>query len=122
MVLKGGLEMPGYSAVHRYSDMSARKVRPFAQLIRGRVAEEALQLLRFYPNRSARLLEAVLKSAMGNAEDRGAREPLDLVVSESRIDGGPMMKRIMPRARGTAYPIKRRYSHIRVTLSEPEEE
>jgi large subunit ribosomal protein L22 len=122
MVLKGGSEMPGYSAVHRYSDMSARKVRPFAQLIRGRVAEEALQLLRFYPNRSARLLEAVLKSAMGNAEDRGARDPLDLIVSESRIDGGPIMKRIMPRARGTAYPIKRRYAHIRVTLSEPEEE
>jgi large subunit ribosomal protein L22 len=122
MVLKGGFEMPGYSAVHRYSDMSARKVRPFAQLIRGRVAEEALQLLRFYPNRSARLLEAVLKSAMGKAEDRGARDPLDLVVSESRIDGGPMMKRIMPRARGTAYPIKRRYAHIRVTLSESEEE
>jgi large subunit ribosomal protein L22 len=122
MVLKGGLVMPGYSAVHRYSDMSARKVRPFAQLIRGRIAEEALQLLRFYPNRSARLLEAVLKSAMGNAEDRGARDPLDLVVSESRIDGGPMMKRIQPRARGTAYPIKRRYSHIHVTLAEPAEQ
>jgi len=113
--------MAGYKAVHRYSDMSARKVRPFAQLIRGRVAEEALQLLRFYPNRSARLLESVLKSAMGNAEDRGSREPLDLVVSESRIDGGPMMKRIMPRARGTAYPIKRRYAHIHITLTEPEE-
>lgn len=114
--------MAGYKAVHRHSDMSARKVRPFASLIRGRVAEEALQLLRFYPNRSARLLESVLKSAMGNAEDRGAREPLDLIVSESRIDGGPIMKRIMPRARGTAYPIKRRYSHIHITLTEPEEE
>lgn len=111
-----------FKAIHRYSDMAAQKVRPFAQLIRGRVAEEALQLLRFYPNKSARLIEAVLKSAMGNAEDRGAREPLDLIVSESRVDGGPMMKRIMPRARGTAYPIKRRYSHIHITLTEPNEE
>ena len=110
-----------YKAVHRHSDMSARKIRPFAQLIRGRNAEEALNLLRFYPNKSARLLEGVLKSAMGNAEDRGARDPFDLIVLESRIDGGPMMKRIQPRARGTAYPIKRRYSHIHVTLAEPEE-
>ena len=110
-----------YKAIHRHSDMSARKVRPFAQLIRGRVAEEAMTLLRFYPNKSARLLEGVLKSAMGNAEDRGSPDPLDLIVHESRIDGGPMMKRIQPRARGTAYPIKRRYSHIHVTLSEPDE-
>ncbi|MEI7683661.1 MAG: 50S ribosomal protein L22 [Planctomycetota bacterium] len=114
--------MAEYKAVHRHSDMSARKIRPFASLIRGRNAEDALNLLRFYPNKSARLLEAVLKSALGNAEDRGNAEPLDLIVLESRIDGGPMMKRIQPRARGTAYPIKRRYSHIHVTLAESGEE
>ena len=111
-----------YKAIHRHSDMSARKIRPFATLIRGRNAEEALNLLRFYPNKSARLLEAVVKSAMGNAEDRGSRDPFDLIVTESRIDGGPIMRRIQPRARGTAYPIKRRCSRIHVTLSEPEEE
>jgi large subunit ribosomal protein L22 len=105
-----------YKASHRHADMSPRKIRPFAQLIRGRAAEEALELLRFLPNKSARLLEQVLKSALGNAEDRGARNIDDLIVDESRVDGGPIMKRIMPRARGTAYPIKRRYSHIHVTL------
>jgi large subunit ribosomal protein L22 len=109
-----------YKAIHRYADMSPRKVRPFAALIRGRSADEALELLRFLPNKSARLLEAVVKSALGNAEDRGAREIEDLVVVESRVDGAPMMKRIQPRARGTAYPIKRRYSHIHVTLSDLE--
>jgi large subunit ribosomal protein L22 len=109
-----------YSAIHRFADMSARKIRPFASLIRGKPAEEALELLRFLPNKSARLLEAVLKSALGNAEDRGARDVEELVVVESRIDGGPMMKRIMPRARGTAYPIKRRYAHIHVTVSDDE--
>lgn len=114
--------MAEYKAIHRHADMSARKIRPFASLIRGRVAEEAMQMLRFYPNKSARLLEAVLKSAMGNAEDRGSRDPLDLIVSESRVDGGPIMRRIMPRARGTAYPIKRRYAHIHITLAEPSEE
>src|SRR6516162_3966954 len=109
-----------YKAIHRYADMSARKIRPFASLIRGRNADEALELLRFLHNKSARLLEAVLKSALGNAEDRGARAIEDLVVIESRIDGGPMMKRIMPRARGTAYPIKRRYAHIHVTVADEE--
>jgi len=107
-----------YKACHRYADMSPRKIRPFASLIRGRSADEALELLRFLPNKSARLLEQVLKSALGNAEDRGARNIDDLVVRESCVDGGAIMKRIMPRARGTAYPIKRRYSHIRVTLSD----
>ena len=107
-----------YSAHHNFADMSARKIRPFASLIRGRTADEALELLRFLPNKSARLLEQVIKSALGNAEDRGARNIDDLVVLESRVDDGPIMKRIMPRARGTAYPIKRRYSHVRVTLSD----
>jgi large subunit ribosomal protein L22 len=110
-----------YKASHRYADMSPRKIRPFATLIRGRPVDEALELLRFLPNKSARLLEQVLKSAVGNAEDRGARNIDDLIVVESCIDGGPIMKRIMPRARGTAYPIKRRYAHIRVTLSDMEE-
>ena len=111
-----------YLAKHRYADMSARKVRPFAALIRGRPADEALELLRFLPNKSARLLEAVVKSALGNAEDRGARNIDDLIVVESRIDGGPVLKRIQPRARGTAYPIKRRIAHIHVALSDLEEE
>ncbi|HEV3257230.1 MAG TPA: 50S ribosomal protein L22 [Gemmataceae bacterium] len=110
-----------FKAKHRFADMSARKIRPFATLIRGRSADEALELLRFLPNKSARLLEQVLKSAIGNAEDRGARHIEDLVVTESRVDGGPMMKRIQPRARGTAYVIRRRLAHIHVTLTELEE-
>ena len=110
-----------YRAIHRYADMSPRKIRPFAALIRNRPADEALELLRFLPNKSARLLEQVLKSALGNAEDRGARAIDDLVVVESRVDGGPIMKRFMPRARGSAFPIKRRYAHIVVTLSDMEE-
>jgi large subunit ribosomal protein L22 len=115
-----------FKAHHRFADMSARKLRPFATLIRGRSVDEALELLRYLPNRSARLLEAVVKSAVGNAEDHRENRGLtfdvdDLVVAESRIDGGPMLKRIMPRARGTAYPIKRRYAHIHITLAAPEE-
>jgi large subunit ribosomal protein L22 len=116
-----------FKAHHRFADMSARKIRPFASLIRGRPADEALELLRFLPNKSARLLEAVLKSALGNAEDERERKGMsfrteNLIVAESRVDGGPMLKRIQPRARGTAYPIKRRLAHIHITLTPPEDE
>lgn len=111
-----------YRAKQRYADMSARKIRPFASLIRGRAADEALELLRFYPNKAARLLEDVLKSALGNAEDRGARDVDELVVTESRVDGGPILKRIQPRARGSAYPIKRRYAHVIISVSDLAEE
>ena len=118
--------LPGFPPLRatgsRFADMSARKVRPFASLIRGRAADEALELLRFYPNKAARLLEGVLKSALGNAEDRGARDVDELVITESRVDGGAMMKRIQPRARGSAYPIKRRYSHVIIAVSDLAEE
>ena len=111
-----------YRAIHRYADMSPRKIRPVAELIRGKMADEALELLQYLPSRSARLVEQVLKSALGNAEDRGAHDIEELFVSESRVDGGPMMKRIQPRARGTAYPIKRRYAHIHITVADDEGE
>jgi large subunit ribosomal protein L22 len=111
-----------FIAKHRFADVTPRKLRPFASMIRGRRADEALEALRFFPNRSARLIEQVLKSALGNAEDRGARDIDDMIVVESRIDGAPMLKRIQPRARGTAYPIKKRYAHIIVAVAEDETE
>jgi large subunit ribosomal protein L22 len=62
----------------------------------------------------------VLKSAMANAEDRGVRDVGDLVVADARGDGGPMFKRLMPRARGMAYQIRRRSCHITIGLAELE--
>lgn len=109
-----------YRAKHRYADVAPRKMRPLAQLVRGKNVDEALEQLRFYPNRGARLIEAVLKSAIGNAEDQGTRNVEDLVVTECRIDGGPMFKRIRPRARGTAFGIKRRLAHIVVAVTDME--
>src|SRR5579883_2746036 len=107
-----------YRAKHRYADVSARKIRPFAQLVRGKNVDEALEALRFLPNRGARQLEAVIKSAIGNAEDQGCRNLEDLTVTECRVDGGPMYKRIRPRARGTAFMIKKRLAHIVVALTD----
>jgi large subunit ribosomal protein L22 len=104
-----------FRAVHRFARISARKVRPLADLIRGKYADEALDLLRYQPQRGARLLEKVLKSALGNAEDQRATVE-GLIVSDVRIDGGPMFKRVRPRARGMAFTIKKRTSHIQVEL------
>jgi large subunit ribosomal protein L22 len=105
-----------YQATHRFARISARKVRPLADLIRGKHADEALDILRYQPHRGARLLEKVLKSALGNAEDRRATDVDELIVVDARVDEGPMFKRVRPRARGMAFMIKKRMSHIRVTL------
>ncbi|HUY33970.1 MAG TPA: 50S ribosomal protein L22 [Pirellulales bacterium] len=105
-----------YEAVHRFARISARKVRPLADLIRGKHADDALNILRYQPQRGARLLEKVLQSALGNAEDRRATNLQKLVVVEARVDEGPMFKRVRPRARGMAFMIKKRMSHIRVTV------
>jgi large subunit ribosomal protein L22 len=112
-----------FQATYRYARISARKVRPLADLIRGRFADEALDILRYQPHRGARMLEKVLKSALGNAQDpdqhSGRTVRVDrLVVLDARVDGGPMFKRIRPRARGMAFFIRKRMSHIQVTLED----
>ena len=66
--------------------------------------------------RGARLLEKVLKSAVGNAEDRRASDVANLIVVDVQVDGGPMFKRMRPRARGMAFFIRKRTSHIRVQV------
>ena len=87
-----------------------------ADLIRGKRVDEALAILRFQPQRGARMLEKVLKSALGNAEDQRAPNLGGLRVVDARVDGGPMFKRVRPRARGMAHIIKKRFSHIKVSI------
>jgi large subunit ribosomal protein L22 len=105
-----------YEATHRFAQISARKVRPLADLIRGKLADDALQALRYQPHRGARMLEKVLKSAMANAEDRRATNLHYLRVVDVRIDQGPAMKRMRPHARGMASVILKRMAHIHVAL------
>jgi large subunit ribosomal protein L22 len=121
------LMTPDYKATHRFARISVRKVRPLLDLIRGHYADDALDTLKYMPHRGARLIEQVLKSAMANAEDKGVRNVGELFVIDARGDGGPMFKRLMPRARGMAYVIRRRTAHIAIGLADlaswkPEEE
>jgi large subunit ribosomal protein L22 len=92
-------------------------------MVRGKFADEALDVLRYQPQRGARMLEKVLKSALGSAQDpdqnAGKSVKIEhLVVTEARIDCGPMFKRIRPRARGMAFMIRKRFSHIHVALED----
>lgn len=106
----------GYTAIHRYARISPRKVRSLADLVRGKHADDALDILRYMPHRGARMLEKVIRSALANAEDRQAGPLGGLTVVDVRVDGGPVLKRVRPHARGMADVIKRRMSHIRVEL------
>ncbi len=112
--------MASYTATHRFARISVRKLLPILDLIRGKYADDALDILKWMPHRGARMIEQVLKSAMANAEDKGYRNSGDLIVAEIRGEGGPMFKRLMPRARGMAYMIRRRSSHIVIILSDLE--
>jgi large subunit ribosomal protein L22 len=112
-----------YKAVYRGARISARKVRPVADLIRGKFVDEALAILKYQPHRGARMLEEVIKSALGNATDldqnKGRRVSVgDLIIADARVDGGPMFKRMRPGGRGMSFLIKKRSSHISVTLEE----
>ena len=105
-----------YKAAHRFARISPRKVRPLADMIRGKFADEALNVLRYQPHRGARMLEKVLRSALANAEDRRAPNLKHLVVVDVRVDQGPMFRRMRPRARGMAAILKKRMAHIHVAL------
>lgn len=112
-----------FKSKHRYARISPRKVRPLADLIRGKFVDEALDILKYQPHRGARMLERVVKTALANAQDPDQNpgrivNEHDLYISEACIDGGPMFRRMRPRARGMAHIIKKRMSHIRVTIEE----
>lgn len=105
-----------YTAVYRHARISARKVRPLADMIRGKRVDDALSTLQYQPQRGARMLEKLIKSALGNAEEQRAPNVGGLRVSDARVDGGPSFKRLRPRARGMAHVIIRRTSHITVAV------
>jgi large subunit ribosomal protein L22 len=100
---------------------SPRKVRLVVNVVRGKQVDEALAILRFMPQHSARDVAAVLKSAKANAENNLLLDPQTLYIKEIAANEGPRMKRIHARARGRADRIVKRMSHITVTVANREE-
>lgn len=96
---------------------SPQKTRLTADVIRGKSAVEALRMLSAVERKAASMVEKVLKSAMANARERGIKDE-DMRVAEIRVDGGQILYRYMPRARGRATPKRKRTSHITIILAE----
>ncbi|HSB13310.1 MAG TPA: 50S ribosomal protein L22 [Bryobacteraceae bacterium] len=103
----------------RYIRVSAQKARLVVDLIRGRQAGEALNLLRATNKRVAPLVEKVVRSAIANAQNRSTDVDVDkLVIREAYVNEGPRAKRIRPAPMGRAYRYQRRMAHIAVTVAE----
>jgi large subunit ribosomal protein L22 len=98
---------------------SPRKVRVVADLVRGKKVREALDILAFAPKRAAKPIEKLISSAVANAKNLSL-EAEKLVVKEIRVDEGRILYRRMPTARGRAFPMRKRTSHVSVTLEERE--
>lgn len=111
-----------FRAKHRYARLTARKARLIAGLIRGRSANEALEILEFAPQRAAAFYLKVLKSAMANAAQDESVNLNRLVVLDARGDEGPMLNnrlRWRPGPQGRAMPFAKKTSHLTVVVAEP---
>jgi len=106
-----------WTAKHRFARIAPRKAQLVVDLIRGKACGEAVEQLSFNHRRSARMIEAVLKAAMVNADEAEA-DMRRLYVAEARIDGGPFYQRWQPKDRGRAHPILKRTSHIIISVAE----
>ncbi len=96
---------------------SPRKVRLVATLVTGKSVNDALHTLRFLNKRAKHPLYDLLQSAIANAKNNYSIEMDTLFVKEMSVNAGQVLKRSMPRARGSAFPIKKRTSHVNLVLA-----
>ena len=107
-------------AIAKYIRISPLKIHFICDEIRGKSVKEALSILEFTPKRGAKELLKVLKSAIANAENNLSLDADNLYVKEAYANDGPTMKRFHPKAKGMAYPLLKRSSHIGVVVAERE--
>ena len=105
-------------SLHKYARMSPYKVRELTREIQGLPASEALDIINFSPLKASRLVGQTLRSAIANAENNHDMDVAKLMIKEATVGEGPTLKRIMPRARGSASPIRKRTSHIKIILTD----
>lgn len=109
-------ENDGIRATARYIPISPQKVRLVVDLIRGRDAVEALEMLRYTPKAASRPLAKLVRSAIANAEENYGFSREELMVSEAYADQGPTRRWRRFGGRGRFKPIRKRSSHITVVL------
>ena len=106
------------TARSKFLRISTRKACLVAERVRSMQVEDALNYLRYCPKKSAKYIGKVLKTAVANAKADKTIDVDNLYVGKILIDGGPMMKRFMPKAQGRATTIRKRTSHITIELKE----
>jgi len=111
------------TATLRFARISAQKARLVADLVRGKDAGEAIEVLSFLPKKMAPILRTLVESAMANAEHAAQRDNRELdidrlFVKTVTVDQGPALRRFRPRAQGRATPILKKTAHITVVLGE----
>jgi large subunit ribosomal protein L22 len=99
---------------------SPRKVRLLVDMVRGKEVNEALTALRFTPKRASLPIVKLIESALSNARNAGAGNRDIFHITNISVDKGVVLKRHMPRARGRAFPIKKRGSHVTVVVAQAE--
>jgi large subunit ribosomal protein L22 len=105
-------------AIAKNTGLSAIKVRPLVDMVRGKSVDEALTLLRFTPTPKAKYLAKLVRSAVANAENNFQMDPADLKVVKIYVDEARPQRRYRPRSRGRVSPIRKRSSHITVVVAE----
>jgi len=105
-------------SIYRNAKISAFKAREVTREIQGLPATDALDLLRFVPKKAAVFVHKTLTSAVANAENNNNLNAANLVVKEAVVGEGPTLNRFQPKARGSAGPIRKRTSHIRIILTD----
>lgn len=100
----------------KFVRISPQKMRLVADLVRGKGLETAINTLKFSPQKAAKLILKTLMSAVANAEHNQGLDIDLLMVKEIRVDQGPVMKRMRPRAKGRGNRILKRTSHLHVTV------
>ena len=113
-------DRPGSYAIARHVRMSPTKVRRVVDLVRGMDIKDALVALKFAPQAASEPVYKVVASAVANAESAEALRADDLYISKAFVDEGVTLRRIRPRAKGSASRILKRGSHITVVV-EPRE-
>jgi large subunit ribosomal protein L22 len=105
-------------AVYKFARISPFKAREVTRNVQGLPVGKAVDLLKFTTKKAARMIGKTLKSAIANAENNFSLSADNLYVKEALIGDGPRISRSTPRAKGSASPIKKRMSHIRIILAE----
>jgi large subunit ribosomal protein L22 len=106
------------SATSKYIRISPSKVDLVIKKIRGKTYKQALQILKYLPQKSGAIVWQTLYSAVSNATNNFDLEKENLVISEAFVNQGPILKRMRPRAQGRAYAIQKKMCHITIRVKE----